>query len=96
MVLIKFRHWICQNHRIYQKNILTPLQKKILLGRRSLAGNGMNETVTYAFMSDKDAQSFSVKKRDYNDLVLLNPISEDLNRMRPSILPNLLNAYNRK
>ena len=77
------------------KNILTPLQKKILLGRRSLAGNGMNETVTYAFMSDKDAQSFSVKKRDYNDLVLLNPISEDLNRMRPSILPNLLNAYNR-
>jgi len=77
------------------KNILTSLQKKISLGRRSLAGNGMNETVTYAFMSDKDAQSFSIKGHDYSDLILLNPISEDLNRMRPSILPNLLNAYNR-
>jgi len=77
------------------KNILTSLQKKISLGRRSLAGNGMNETLTYAFMSDKDAQSFSIKGHDYSDLILLNPISEDLNRMRPSILPNLLNAYNR-
>ncbi|MGB1360781.1 MAG: phenylalanine--tRNA ligase subunit beta [Alphaproteobacteria bacterium] len=77
------------------QNILTPLQKKIGLARRALAGVGMNEVITYAFMNDKDADLFSQPDNDYSDVNLINPISADLNRMRPSILPNLLGAYNR-
>ena len=77
------------------KKILTPLQKNIGLARRALAGIGMNEAITFAFMNDTQAELFSNPDNDYSDMMLRNPISEELNRMRPSILPNLLNAYNR-
>ncbi len=75
-------------------NVLTPLQKRIGLARRALAGAGMNEAVTYAFMSRKHAEAFTIDGVN-EKVVLQNPISADLDTMRPSILPNLLNAYNR-
>ncbi len=74
--------------------ILTPLQKRIGIARRALASVGYNEMVSFAFMAKKHALIFApdgVKP----EMVLKNPISEDLNTMRPSILPNLLHAYNR-
>ena len=76
------------------QNVLTPLQKRIGLARRALAGCGMNEAVTYAFMARKHAEAFTADGVS-DKVVLQNPISADLNTMRPSILPNLLNAYNR-
>jgi phenylalanyl-tRNA synthetase beta chain len=57
--------------------------------RRTLAGRGLHETVTWAFMSDKDAAHFC---DDAAALALSNPISADLNTMRPSVLPNLIAA----
>lgn len=57
--------------------------------RDRLANRGLVEAVTWSFMSEKDAEPFG---RVPDGLVLMNPISQDLDRMRPSILPNLLKA----
>jgi phenylalanyl-tRNA synthetase beta chain len=57
--------------------------------RRALAARGMVEAVTYSFLSEADAKRFA----DISDAVrLINPISADLDVMRPSLLPNLINA----
>lgn len=74
--------------------VLTALQKRIGMARRALAGLGYNEMVSFAFMSEKHATAFAPDGIP-PEMILKNPISEDLNTMRPSILPNLLNAYNR-
>ena len=47
------------------------------------------EVITWSFLSQKDAEPFGGVPEN---LVLLNPITQDLDRMRPSILPNLLKA----
>jgi phenylalanyl-tRNA synthetase beta chain len=53
------------------------------------ASLGLNETVTWSFMSDKKSALFSELKEE---LYLKNPISIELNYMRSSILGNLLEA----
>ena len=60
--------------------------------RRMLVAAGLYEAVTFSFMAQSDAALF-----DGGDdaLTLLNPISSELDCMRPSILPNLLNALSR-
>ncbi|MDH5490327.1 MAG: phenylalanine--tRNA ligase subunit beta, partial [Rhodospirillaceae bacterium] len=60
--------------------------------RRVLAGRGMVEAVTYSFMPSSDANLFGGVGENVR---LLNPISADLDVMRPSILPNLLAAIGR-
>ena len=60
--------------------------------RRALAANGLVEAVTFSFMPEHRAAAFGAADPD---LVLTNPISADLDRMRPSILPNLLQAAER-
>lgn len=60
--------------------------------RRVLAARGMVEAVTYSFMPSTDAELFG---RVVDNVRLLNPISTDLDVMRPSILPNLLAATGR-
>ncbi|MBI28504.1 MAG: Phenylalanine--tRNA ligase beta subunit [Alphaproteobacteria bacterium MarineAlpha5_Bin11] len=60
--------------------------------KRFIASNGYLEVVTWSFMSSKFANYFN----KYNDLVKLdNPISSDLDVMRPSIIPNLLDSINK-
>ena len=60
--------------------------------RRALAARGMVESVTFSFMKRETAELFG-----FGDpaLVVDNPISADLDAMRPSILPNLLEAARR-
>ena len=60
--------------------------------RRTLAARGMVEAVTYSFMPSSDANLFGGVE---DSIRLLNPISSDLDVMRPSILPNLLAATGR-
>lgn len=60
--------------------------------RRALAARGMIEAVTYSFMPSGDAQMFGGVDENIR---LVNPISSDLDVMRPSILPNLLAATRR-
>lgn len=67
------------------KTILKPSQRMIGDMRRLLATRGMTEAVTFSFMSSKKAE---IKP----ELMLLNPISMELDGMRPSIIPNLVDA----
>ena len=60
--------------------------------RRSLAAGGLVEAVTVSFMADDQARLFG---GGADVLKLVNPISADLNTMRPSILPNLITAAGR-
>ncbi len=56
--------------------------------RRALAARGLTEAVTFSFLSGEQADAFGAAP----SLRLANPISTDLAHMRPSILPNLLDA----
>ena len=69
--------------------VLTPTQRRITWLRRALASRGLNETVTWAFLSNDKAKLFGGGQPE---LVLANPIASDLDTMRPSLLPNLLAA----
>jgi len=71
---------------------LTAEQRRVGLVRRQLAGRGLLEAVTFSFMPGAQAALFA----DVPDaLRLANPISADLDVMRPSILANLLAAAKR-
>lgn len=74
------------------KPVLTPLQKRLLKARRALAASGMLEAVTWSFLNEKEAKLFGGGKAE---LKLANPISSELSDMRPSLLPNLINAAGR-
>lgn len=68
--------------------ILRPKQRREVSVRRAMANRGGCQTITWSFMSSKDAVPFRTK-----DAVLIaNPISADLNEMRPNLLPNLVSA----
>jgi phenylalanyl-tRNA synthetase beta chain len=67
-------------------------QRRESAARRALAARGMTEAVTFSFMKRETAELFGFKNEA---LVLDNPISADLDAMRPSILPNLLDAARR-
>ncbi len=60
--------------------------------RRLLAGRGMMEAVTFSFLDRKTAERFG---GGAEAMQLVNPISTDLDTMRPTILPNLLSAISR-
>ncbi|MFH1158117.1 MAG: phenylalanine--tRNA ligase subunit beta [Pseudomonadota bacterium] len=72
---------------------LSPLQKRVVAARHILAGRGLYETVTWSFMDDAKADLFGAQlHQNKKALTLVNPISADLAVMRPSILPNLIEA----
>ncbi|MCD2323412.1 phenylalanine--tRNA ligase subunit beta [Sphingomonas sp. IC-56] len=68
----------------------TPEQKLERKLRRTAAARGLNEAVTWSFISEKDAAVFGGGAWS-----LANPISEDMKVMRPSLLPGLLAAAER-
>jgi phenylalanyl-tRNA synthetase beta chain len=72
------------------KPTTTPLQKLERKVRRSAAARGLNEAITWSFLSETEAAAFSGAS-----WTLSNPISEDLKVMRPSLLPGLLSAAQR-
>ncbi len=60
--------------------------------RRALADQGLMEALTWSFMAGPAAALFGGSEES---LRLVNPISSDLDVMRPSLLPNLLAAAKR-
>ncbi|WP_343684237.1 phenylalanine--tRNA ligase subunit beta [Asticcacaulis sp.] len=72
--------------------VLTPSQARARTARRALAAFGYSEAVTWSFMPQGYAKLFGGGS---DALVLANPIASELNCMRPSILPNLLEAAGR-
>jgi len=67
-------------------------QTRVEKVRRKLASRGLVEAVTYSFIQSKNAEYFGEAK---TELALVNPISSDLDLMRPSIFPGLLSAVAR-
>jgi phenylalanyl-tRNA synthetase beta chain len=74
------------------RSVLTTGQKRVRLARRTLAGRGLVEAVTWSFISRDHAKAFGGGQ---DELVLANPISADLSSMRPSLLPGLIAATQR-
>jgi phenylalanyl-tRNA synthetase beta chain len=68
---------------------LPPKARRAELVRRSLAARGLVEAVTFSFVSASEAEMFGGARPE---LQIVNPISADLDRMRPSILPGLVAA----
>jgi phenylalanyl-tRNA synthetase beta chain len=58
--------------------------------RRTAAARGLDEAVTWSFISDAEAEVFGP-----GEWKLANPISEEMKVMRPSLLPGLLGAARR-
>jgi len=58
--------------------------------RRTAAARGLDEAVTWSFISEKEAEVFGG-----GEWKLANPISEEMKVMRPSLLPGLIAAARR-
>ncbi|MGC2200311.1 MAG: phenylalanine--tRNA ligase subunit beta [Stellaceae bacterium] len=71
---------------------LAPAQRRAELVRRTLAARGLIEAVTFSFIAAREAELFGGVKPE---LRLVNPISTDLDTMRPSLLPGLAVAARR-
>lgn len=71
------------------KPILSPMQKREQIARRTGAALGYNECVTYSFIDHAAATLFGGGD---DATMLANPISADLSHMRPDLLPGLLRA----
>ena len=72
------------------KPTATPAQAMERKVRRTAATRGLNEAITWSFLSEKEAAAFGGGVWS-----LANPISEDMKVMQPSLLPGLLSAVQR-
>ena len=68
---------------------LTSRQARPRIARRALAARGMNETVSFSFIPEDHAKLFGELAVGVQ---LINPISADLNTMRPNLLASLASA----
>jgi len=74
----------------------TPLLTRTRKARSAMAARGFDECVTWSFMGKDLAAEFgSNDNKNSGALTLSNPISSELDQMRPSILPNLIEAAGR-
>ncbi len=74
------------------KPAFSPVQRRVRSIRRILAGRGLCETTTWSFLSKDVAELF---EGDTPLVPLENPISADLDVLRPSLLANLAAAAGR-
>jgi phenylalanyl-tRNA synthetase beta chain len=81
-----------QSHGAVNGRILTTLQIRTRLARRTLAARGMLEAVTWSFIPEAHAKAFGGGQPS---LKLSNPIAADMSDMRPSLLPGLIAAAQR-
>ena len=72
--------------------VLTARQNRARLARRALAAAGYSEALTWSFTGNAVAKLFG---GGAEALVLANPMSAEIDTMRPSILPNLIEAAGR-
>jgi len=72
--------------------VLTVVQKRTRLAKRTLASLGLREAVTWSFVSKMAAELFGGGAAS---LALTNPIAADFSDMRPSLIPGLAAAAGR-
>ena len=77
---------------VISRPAIEPARRRLELVRRTLAERGLTEAVTFSFISSAAVQHFGGAKAE---LRLVNPISTDLDAMRPSVLPGLVEAAKR-
>ncbi|WP_426027027.1 phenylalanine--tRNA ligase subunit beta [Brevundimonas sp. TWP2-3-4b2] len=71
------------------RGVLNPRQARVRRARRALAAMGYAEAVTWSFTKQSTAALFGGGDER---LLVENPIAADLDCMRPSVLPNLIQA----
>ena len=71
----------------FPRPVLTPIQNNIMMIKHELALRGMYETVTFSFTDSNIAKYF---RRAQEGVLIQNPIINEFDEMRPSVLPNLL------
>jgi phenylalanyl-tRNA synthetase beta chain len=69
--------------------VLTEGQRGVRRARRVLAGRGLVEAITWSFIDKSAATAFGGGQ---DSLEIANPISSEMNSMRPSLLPGLLST----
>jgi len=80
---------MARDHEGVARPILTPMQVRESMARRTIAALGYNECVTYSFIDRDSATLFG----GGDDATMLdNPISSEMSHMRPDLLPGLLQA----
>ncbi len=80
---------MARDHEGVARPILTPMQVRESMARRTIAALGYNECVTYSFIDQASAELFG----GGDDATMLdNPISSEMSHMRPDLLPALLQA----
>jgi phenylalanyl-tRNA synthetase beta chain len=67
--------------------MLTNIQNRRRIARRALAARGLDEAVTWSFISHDEATRFGGGTEDRQ---LANAIASDMTDMRPSLLPGLI------
>jgi phenylalanyl-tRNA synthetase beta chain len=72
--------------------VATPRQARARIVRQTLAARGYAETIGWSFIARAHATLFGGGS---DALVLANPIASELNCMRPSLLPGLIQAVGR-
>ena len=72
--------------------VLTLMQKRTRLAKRTLAALSLREAVTWSFVSRTASELFG---GGAPSLALANPIAADLSDMRPSLIPGLVAATER-
>ena len=73
-------------------NPRSAMQERVIAAKQALAENGLRESVHWSFISSDVAPLFGGAPEA---LKLLNPISSELDQMRPSLLPHLIEAVGR-
>lgn len=59
--------------------------------RNKLSSLGLNETLSYALISEKEVRKYTMDQFEY--VKVLDPMSEDRNTLRHSLIPSLMTIY---
>ncbi len=78
------------------RGMLTPMQSRLRAGRRAMAARGYQEAVSWSFMKRDHAALFAGGANALHPgLAIANPVTSELDQMRPSVLGNLAQAAQR-
>ena len=59
--------------------------------RNKMIAMGLNETLTYILINDKDVHKYTLD--EFEEIKLLDPITEDRNTLRYSMIPSMVKTY---
>ncbi len=77
---------------VIAKSSFNKFQKGSLFLKRFLSNEGFFEVINFSFINSKIAMNFGGR---IQEMQLVNPISSELDCMRPSIIPNLLDVISK-